>query len=172
MMNKLTKTTILATALFASAPLFANTTATHATASVQATTHTELAQTQHAQENKGLLKSLNQGVTHTANSVGTSVENGVDNTKQFTKDKWQDSKKFTAEKTQSAKEKTQLAKVKAAEQADKAKKVTQDKLQKAKAAMSPVHKPADLSTNSQAELNSPLGHAKVDVKTSAQVEAE
>ena len=70
---KMLKTTVLATALLATSPLFANTDV-GASASVD------------ANANPGLLSQIGQGIHNTADKVGSGIETGVDKTREVSKD--------------------------------------------------------------------------------------
>lgn len=186
-MNKLIKTSLIATALCASAPLFANTTShtTGASANAHLSTSAEV-----ETNNKGLIKTLSQGTSNAAERVGQGIEKGVDNTKNFSKDKWQDTKDFAAEKNANAKERTQAVKDKLAdrstatkekvqhsqekwsERTDKAKQATQDKWNRTKAALTPTPHQADAKTNSSLEVNTPIGSAKAGINTDGSVKTQ
>ena len=167
-MNNIMKTTVLATALMTSASIFANTTSTTGTSvNGQVSTSAEV-QT----NNKGVISSLNQGVHNAADKVGHGIEKGVDNTKEFTQDKWQDTKKFTADKKQVAQDKTKSVKEKASEKSNQAKKATQERWNKTKAALTPESKQADANTNSSVELNTPIGGAKANVHTDGSLKTQ
>ena len=78
-MKVLTKTltaSALTTALLASTSLFANT-----TANVQVQT-----------SQPSVLQNLKHDVKHAAHATGETVEHGIDKTKAFSKEKWQDTK--------------------------------------------------------------------------------
>lgn len=188
-MNNAIKTTLVVTSLFASASIFANTTTTGASASGQVTTSAEV-QTNH----KGVISSLNQGVHNAADKVGHGIEKGVDNTKTFTQEKWQDTKEFASEKNAVAKEKTQAVKDKLSEKSEVSKdatkeksKTAQEKLvaakdktkqsvangwQKTKDVLTPDAKQAGLSSNSNIEVNTPVGSAKGSLSTDGNVKAQ
>ena len=95
-MKVLTKTltaSALTTALLASTSLFANTTA-NTSANVQVQT-----------SQPSVLQNLKHDVKHAAHATGETVEHGVDKTKAFSKEKWQDTKEFSAEKSAVVKDK-------------------------------------------------------------------
>lgn len=76
---KMLKTTVIATALLASSPLFANTDVS-ANASAEVGT------------NGGVLSNIGQGIHHTAEKVGAGIEKGVVKTRDVSKDAWDDTK--------------------------------------------------------------------------------
>ena len=121
---------------------------------------------------KNASHAVGNGVQNTADKVGLGIETGVDNTKEFTKDKWQNTKDFASEKTEVVKEKTGAVKDKASEKTDKAKKVTQDKWQKTKEALTPQPKQAGLSSNTNVELNTPVGSVKAGLSTDGSVKTQ
>ena len=90
-MKPLFKTTLITAALFATTPLFANT-----TASVEAKVDTQ---------QPSVLQNLKQDINQSAHKAGDKIEKGVDKTKTFTQEKWQDTKEFSADKKQDAKDK-------------------------------------------------------------------
>ena len=81
-MKPLFKTTLITAALFATTPLFANT-AVEAKAEVQ---------------QPNAVQNLKQDLNQTAQKAGDKIEKGVDKTKTFTQEKWQDTKAFSADK--------------------------------------------------------------------------
>lgn len=188
-MNNAIKTTLVVTSLFASASIFANTTTTGASASGQVSSSAEI-QT----NNKGVISSLNQGVHNAADKVGHGIERGVDNTKTFTKDKWQDTKEFASEKNAVAKEKTQAVKDKLSEKSEATKDATKEKSktakeklaaandktkqsvkngwQKTKDALTPESKQAGLSSDSNVEVTTPVGSAKGSLSTDGNVKTQ
>ncbi|UUS57980.1 MULTISPECIES: hypothetical protein [unclassified Acinetobacter] len=90
-MKPLFKTTLITAALFASTPLFANT-AVEANAKVET-------------QQPSVLQNLKQDINQSAHTAGDKIEKGVDKTKTFTQEKWQDTKEFSADKKQDAKNK-------------------------------------------------------------------
>lgn len=156
------KTTVIATALFATAPLFANTTASgQINGSADVST-----------ENQGLFQNVSQGVSNTANKVGSSIENGVDHTKSFTQEKWQDTKNFTSEKSDAAKEKTRSVKDKASDKSNSVKHSAQNQWNKTKTALTPESKKADAETKSNLDVNTPFGGAEANVHTDGSIKTQ
>lgn len=88
-MKPLFKTTLITAALFATTPLFANT-AVEANAKVET-------------QQPSVLQNLKQDINQSAHTAGDKIEKGVDKTKTFTQEKWQDTKEFSADKKQDAK---------------------------------------------------------------------
>lgn len=80
---KMLKTTVIATALLASSPLFANTDVS-ANASAEVGT------------NGGILSNIGQGIHNTADKVGNGLEKGVDKTREVSKDAWDGTKNTAA----------------------------------------------------------------------------
>jgi hypothetical protein len=172
-MNKAIKSTLIAASLMATAPVFANT-----TASTQINTSAQV-QT----EQPGVISRIGQGVHNTADKVGNGIERGVDNTKEFSKDKWQDTKAFGAETSQAAKdksialkdktaEKTQNLKQSTADKTQKLKQGTQDKWQKTKNAFKPESNQAELKSNANLDVNTPVGNAKAGVNAEGYAHSE
>ena len=137
-MKVLTKTltaSALTTTLLASTSLFANTTA-NTSANVQVQT-----------SQPSVLQNLKHDVKHAAHATGETVEHGVDKTKAFSKEKWQDTKEFSAEKSAVVK--------------DKAGDVKQS-----------VEHNTKKSGQAQVELDTPVAKAKVGSSTDAAVGAK
>lgn len=169
-MKVLTKTltaSALTTALLASTSLFANT-----TANVQVQT-----------SQPSVLQNLKHDVKHAAHATGETVEHGVDKTKAFSKEKWQDTKEFSAEKSAVVKDKAGDVKDSVAHNtkksghyiADKAKQgqqATKQKWQETKQAVSGQPKRADVNGQAQVELDTPVAKAKVGSSADATVGAK
>ena len=169
-MKVLTKTltaSALTTALLASTSLFANT-----TANVQVQT-----------SQPSVLQNLKHDVKHAAHATGETVEHGVDKTKAFSKEKWQDTKEFSAEKSAVVKDKAGDVKDSVAHNtkksghyiADKAKQgqqATKQKWQETKQAVSGQPKRADVNGQAQVELDTPVAKAKVGSSADAAVGAK
>ena len=141
-MNNALKATLLATSLLASVPVFAAT-----STSAQVNTNAEV-----KAEKPGVITRVNQGVHNTADKVGHGIEKGVDNTKEFTKDKWQ-----------ATKEKSHELKEKAEDNTDKLKQTTKQKWQNTKEAFKAKPKEAGINSNAQIKANTPVGNAEVGV---------
>lgn len=173
-MKVLTKTltgSALTTALLASTSLFANTTA-NTSANVQVQT-----------SQPSVLQNLKHDVKHAAHSTGETVEHGVDKTKAFSKEKWQDTKEFSAEKSAVVKDKagdvkdsvehnTKKSGHYIADKAKQGQQATKQKWQETKQAVSGQPKRADVNGQAQVELDTPVAKAKVGSSTDAAVGAK
>lgn len=141
-MNNALKATLLATSLFASVPVFAAT-----TPSAQVNTNAEV-----KAEKPGVITRVNQGVQNTADKVGNGIEKGVDNTKEFTQDKWQ-----------ATKEKSHELKEKAEDNTDKLKQNTKQKWQNTKEALKSEPKNSGMNGNAELRATTPAGNAEAGV---------
>lgn len=169
-MKVLTKTltaSALTTALLASTSLFANTTA-NTSANVQVQTSQP---------------SVLQNLKHAAHATGKTVEHGVDKTKAFSKEKWQDTKEFSAEKSavvkdkagdvkQSVEHNTKKSGHYIADKAKQGQQATKQKWQETKQAVSGQPKRAGVNGQAQVELDTPVAKAKVGSSTDAAVGAK
>ena len=169
-MKVLTKTltaSALTTALLASTSLFANT-----TANVQVQT-----------SQPSVLQNLKHDVKHAAHATGKTVEHGVDKTKAFSKEKWQDTKEFSAEKSAVVKDKagdvkhsvehnTKKSGHYIADKAKQGQQATKQKWQETKQAVSGQPKRANVNGQAQVELDTPVAKAKVGSSTDAAVGAK
>ena len=169
-MKVLTKTltaSALTTALLASTSLFANT-----TANVQVQT-----------SQPSVFQNLKHDVKHAAHATGKTVEHGVDKTKAFSKEKWQDTKEFSAEKSAVVKDKagdvkdsvehnTKKSGHYIADKAKQGQQATKQKWQETKQAVSGQPKRADVNGQAQVELDTPVAKAKVGSSADAAVGAK
>lgn len=173
-MKVLTKTltaSALTTALLASTSLFANTTA-NTSANVQVQT-----------SQPSVLQNLKHDVKHAAHATGETVEHGVDKTKAFSKEKWQDTKEFSAEKSAVVKDKagdvkdsvehnTKKSGHYIADKAKQGQQATKQKWQETKQTVSGQPKRADVNGQAQVELDTPVAKAKVGSSADAAVGAK
>ena len=185
-MNNAIKTSLVVASLLTSASIFANTTTTGASASGHISSTTEV-----QSNNTGVLSSINHGVHNAAEKVGQGIEKGVDNTKSFTKEKWQDTKEFAADKNAVAKDKTAAVKDKLAARTEATKEATKEKSQsakeklvaanektkqsvkngwqKTKEALTPNSHEAAVNADSSVEVNTPVGSAKGSLNTDGRI---
>ena len=109
--------------------------------------------------------------------------NGVDKTKAFSKEKWQDTKEFSAEKSAVVKDKagdvkhsvehnTKKSGHYIADKAKQGQQATKQKWQETKQAVSGQPKRADVNGQAQVELDTPVAKAKVGSSTDVAVGAK
>ena len=111
------------------------------------------------------------------------IEHGVDKTKAFSKEKWQDTKEFSAEKSAVVKDKagdfkhsvehnTKKSGHYIADKAKQGQQATKQKWQETKQTVSGQPKRADVNGQAQVELDTPVAKAKVGSSTDAAVGAK
>ena len=168
-MKPLFKTTLITAALFATTPLFANT-AVEANAKVET-------------QQPSVLQNLKQDINQSAHTAGDKIEKGVDKTKTFTQEKWQDTKEFSAEKSAVVKDKagdvkhsvehnTKKSGHYIADKAKQGQQATKQKWQETKQTVSGQPKRADLNGQAQLQVDTPVAKAKVGSSADAAVGAQ
>lgn len=130
----------------------------------------------------GLLNNVVQGTQQTLHSAGEHVGQGLHSVKTTTQNTWQNTKQFSNEKAEAGKEKTadlkQAAyersselKQSAAEKAAAAREHAADRTEKTKNSLNQKSAQAQLHSNAQVDVDTPVAKAKVSSKTHTAVGA-